>query len=162
MARLTPDNLNPQLSFRFKLVFSELGDIGVYGKAVQLPTVDNGTIVVDYGNTQLKVKGKTKWNDIDITCYAFEKITMEQLWNYLNKLHQQVDVGEDYYPDDYKKDIQIQLLSPYDLVVGTWKLIGAFVNTLNFGELDYSNEEIVQPRLTISYDYAIYTTSQTQ
>jgi len=71
-------------------------------------------------------------------------------------------VGEDYYPDDYKKDIQIQLLSPYDLVVGTWKLIGAFVNTLNFGELDYSNEEIVQPRLTISYDYAIYTTSQTQ
>jgi len=97
MARITPDNLNPQLSFRFKIIFSELGDIGIYGKAVQLPTIDNGSITVDYGNTQMKVKGKTKWNDIDVTCYAFENITIDQLWNYFNKLHQNVPLGLDFF-----------------------------------------------------------------
>lgn len=162
MARITPDNLNPQLSFRFKLIFSELGDIGIYGKAVQLPTIDNGAITVDYGNTQMKVKGKTKWNDIDITCYAFENITIDELWSYFNRLHQNVALGKDFFPQDYKKDIQIQLLRPDDLVAGTWKLIGGFVNVLNFGEMDYSAEEIVLPRITISYDYAMFTPAPSQ
>ena len=156
MARLTPQNINPQLSFRFKIVFSELEDIGIYAKSIQLPTIDNGTIIVDYGNTQMKVKGKTKWNDIQMTLYAFEQKTMRQLWKYLNELHQKVDDGKDFYPDDYKKDVQIQLLAPNDDVISTWKLIGAYANLINFGDLDYGTEEIVQPQVTFSYDYALF------
>jgi len=156
LARLTPENNNPQLSFRFKVIFSELADIGIYAKAVQLPTVDNSPITVEYGNTQMKVKGKTKWNDITLTCYAFEKKTINQLWGYLNDLHQDVTLGTDEYPETYKKDIQLQLLSPSDVVVGTWKLIGAFMASVNFGEFDYAAEEVVQPQLVISYDYAMF------
>lgn len=156
MARITPNGNNPQLSFRFKVVFSELQDIGIYAKAIELPTIDNGTLIMDYGNTQMKVKGKTKWNDIQLTCYALEKKTMRQFWKYLNELHQKVEDGTDYFADDYKKDIQIQLLKPNDQVQSTWKLVGAFINTMNFGSLDYSTEEIVQPQITISYDYALF------
>lgn len=156
MARLSPEGNNPQLSFRFKVIFSELQDIGIYAKAVQLPTVDNSPITVEYGNTQMKVKGKTKWNDITLTCYAFEKKTIDQLWGYLNDLHQDIAQGTDEYPDLYKKDIQLQLLSPSDIPVGTWKLIGAFMSSINFGEFDYAAEEVVQPQLVISYDYALF------
>lgn len=159
MARLSPEAYDPLLSFRFRIQFSELPDVGFYGKSVNLPVVDNNPLTLDYGNTQMKVKGKTKWNDIQITCYAYEKMTMEQLWDYLNKLHQDVPKGEDKYGDDYKKDIQIQLMNPFDIPIGTWTLIGGFMSQINFGELDWSAEEVVQPQLTLSYDYATFVPS---
>lgn len=159
MARLSPELHNPQVSFRFRIQFSLLPDVNIYGKAVTLPVVDHAPITMEYGNTQMKVKGKTKWNDITITCYAYERITIDQLWTYLNGYHQDVAQGSDEYGDTYKKDIQIQLLGPTDNVVGTWKLIGAFVATSDFGSFDWSTEEVVQPELTIAYDYATFTSN---
>lgn len=156
MARLSPEQYNPQVSFRFRIQFSQIQNINIYGKAIQLPTVDNSPITVEYGNTSMKIKGKTKWNDIQITCYAYEGLTMEQLWMYLNDLHQDVVQGTDKYGDTYKKDIQIQLLGPTDNVVGTWKLVGAFMSLINYGDMDWSTEEVVQPQITISYDYALF------
>jgi len=156
MARLSPEQYNPQVSFRFRIQFSQIQNINIYGKAIQLPTVDNSPITVEYGNTSMKIKGKTKWNDIQITCYAYEGLTMEQLWMYLNDLHQDVVQGTDEYGDTHKKDIQIQLLGPTDNVVGTWKLIGAFMSLINYGDMDWSTEEVVQPQITISYDYALF------
>lgn len=157
MARLTPDVYKPQLSFRFRISFSQLPDVQFYGKAVELPKVDNSPLVLDYGNVQMKVKNKTKWNDITITCYAYEKMTIDQLWKYLDELHQDVALGQDEYGEIYKKDVQIQLLAPStETVVGTWKLIGAFMSALDFGTMDWSTEDIVQPTLTLAYDYATF------
>ena len=157
MARLTPDRFEPQLTFRFKIIFSQLPDITFYGKAINLPTVENNPLTLEYGNTQMKVKGKTKWNDVTLTFYAYQKMTINQLWQYLNDLHQDVKLGWDEYGDTYKKDVQIQLMGPSgESVVGTWKLIGAFMNNINYGELDWASEEIVQPTLTLSYDYAVF------
>lgn len=156
MARLSPETHNPQISFRYSIQFSLLQDIPIYGKAVSMPTIDNSPIIVDYGNTQMKVKGKTKWNDIQITCYAYERMTIDQLWQYMIDYHQDVAQASDEYADTYKKDLQIQLLGPTNNVVGTWKLIGAFASVINFGQLDWSAEEVVQPELTVAYDYGTY------
>ncbi len=149
MARLSPENYDPLLSFRFKIQFSSLKDVTFYGKAINLPTIDNAAITFEYGNTQVKVKGKTKWNDVTLTMYAYEKMTMEQLWDYMNTLHQDIVKGEDKYADDYKKDIQIQLLSPSDLPIATWTLIGAFANSINFGDLDYDDDGIQRPHMIV-------------
>jgi hypothetical protein len=157
MARLTPDTYKPQLSFRYKIIFSQLPDVQFYGKAVNLPSVDNSPLILEYGNTQMKVKSKTKWNDITITCYAYEKMTIDQLWLYLSDLHQDVKMGWDEYGETYKKDVQIQLMAPSnETVVGTFKLVGAFMASLNFGEMAYDTEEIVQPTVTLAYDYALF------
>jgi hypothetical protein len=157
MARLTPDVYKPQLSFRFRISFSQLPDVQFYGRAVELPKVDNSPLVLDYGNVQMKVKNKTKWNDITITCYAYEKMTIDQLWQYLTDLHQDVPLGRDEYGDTYKKDVQIQLLAPSgETVVGTWKLVGAFMSSIDFGSMDWSDEAIVQPSIVLAYDYATF------
>lgn len=163
MARISPETYKPLLQFRFRIIFSAIGDIGIYGKSATLPIVENNPITVEYGNTYMKVKGKTRWNDISFTCYAFEGLTFEQLWSYLSDLHQSVSLGTDFYADRYKKDIQIQLLSPDDqTIVGTWKLIGGFISTLNYGQLDWSSDEVVQPQVTISYDYAEFVSNNQQ
>jgi hypothetical protein len=94
-----------------------------------------------------------------MTCYGFESMTTEKLWDWLNQLHQEIQYGKDYYADQYKRDILIQQLNPAgEVVIGTWKLINAFISAINFGEMDYSTEDIVQPQITISYDYALFET----
>mgnify|MGYP003431561272 CR=1 FL=1 len=156
MARLDPDTFDPITSWRFKIQFSKLANVNFYAKSVTLPQIDNSPLIVEYGNTQMKIKGKTKWNDIDMTMYAYEYMTLEELWDYMNKLHQDIEKGTDYYGDNYKNDILIQIVAPNDAPIATWTLVGAFINILNFGEFDYSSEDIVQPKLTISYDYALF------
>lgn len=156
MARLSPQTFKPQLSFRFRITFSVLSDIPFYGKAINLPSAENNPLTIEYGNTYIKVKGKTRWNDIQLSCYAFEGMTYPQLWSYLRDLHQKVDDGKDYYADQYKNDIQIHLLNPLDTPVGLWTLIGGFIASINYGDLDRSAEEVVQPQITIAYDYALY------
>lgn len=156
MARLSPEQYNPVTSWRFKIQFSSLPDVGFYAKSVTLPQIDNSPLILEYGNTQMKVKGKTKWNDVELTMYAYENMTMDQLWDYIFKLHQKIDDGTDYYGEKYKLDVLIQVMSPDDKPIAKWTLVGAFANLVNFGEFDYSTEEVVQPRLTLSYDYALF------
>ena len=156
MARLSPQTFDPITAWRFRVQFNSLPDVSFYAKAINLPTIDNAPITIDYGNTQIKVKGKTKWNDVELTMYAYENMTIDQLWSFINDLHQKIDEGLDRYADEYKLDIMIQLLKPDDTSLATWTLVGAFANLINFGDLDYSAEEVVQPKLTISYDYALY------
>lgn len=161
MARLSPQDYDPITSWRFKIQFSSLSDVGFYAKAINLPTIDNGTLAIDYGNTQIKIKSRTKWNDVELTMYAYENMTIDQLWEYMNKFHQKIDEGKDKYADEYKQDIIIQILKPDDSLLATWTLVGAFANLINFGDFDYSSEEVVQPKMTISYDYALYKPEQT-
>lgn len=157
MARLSPETYHPLLAFRFKIIFSVIDGVQFFGKSITLPQAENNPVTIEYGNTYMKVKGKTRWNDVTMTCYAFESMTLEKLWEWLNTYHQDITNGKDFYADQYKKDIQIQLISPNEeRVVGTWKLVGAFINLVNYGQLDFASEEIIQPEITISYDYALY------
>jgi hypothetical protein len=156
MARLSPESYRPILSFRFKIQFSAIPNINFFGKATSLPSLSNNPKTIDYGNTYITVKGKTKWNNISIDMYAFEGMTHDELFGYLNDMHQEISSGKDKYGSSYKKDVQIQLLGPDDSVVGTFKLIGAFIETLNFGQMDWSNDDPIVPQITLIYDYAEY------
>ena len=154
--RLSPETYKPQLAFRFRILFSHLPNVEFYGKGVTLPTVENAVINAEYGNTYMKIKGKTRWNAITITCYSYENMTNEELWDYLDKMHQEIDTGKDHYADDYKKDITIQLLNPKEETVGTWRLVGSFLASINYGQADFGSDEIIQPEISIEYDYAKY------
>lgn len=156
MARIDPSSHRPQVSFRFRIQFSSLPNIQFYGKATNLPSFENNPLTIEYGNTQMKIKGKTKWNDVTMTMYAFENMTNKELWAYMNDLHQDVKEGADEYPDTYKKDIIIQLLGPTNNIIGTWTLVGAFLSMINYGEVDWATEDIIQPQIGIAYDYAYY------
>ena len=156
MARLTPTDYKPHLSFRFQVIFSEMQNIKFYAHSTTLPVVDNNPITLEYGNTQMVVKGKTKWNQIVMSLYAYENMTYDEVWKYFNDKHQDIEKGEDHYANDYKKDITIQLLRPNNGVVAVWKLVNAFVANFNPGQLNWASDEPLQPEITFAYDYAKY------
>lgn len=152
---LVPASHEPTLQFRFQMSTSKLPGANLYCKASTQPTAQGAPVTVDYINSYFKVKGKIRWDSITMSCYHIEGLTMTQLWAYLNE-HQDVASATDTRMPSYKHDLQLQLLGPDEAPVGTWKLIGAFYETVNFGSQDRSTDDVILAELTIAYDYATY------
>ena len=152
---LVPEVFNPELQFRFMITTSKLPTATLHCKAAQEPQADNAPVTVDYVNSYFKVKGKTRWNDITLSCYQFEGITTSELWAYF-QLHQLVDPAIDSYGAVYKHDLKLMKLSPAETPVGTWTLHGAFYTSVNWGDRDRSTDDVVTAEVAISYDYATY------
>lgn len=158
MARLTPADYRPILQYHFIVEFSGLdlaNNTQNYARGSDLPSAENNPISIEYGNTYIWVKGKTRWNNITMQFYSLAQPTNTngKMWDYLNK-HQAITDGKDSFKEDYMGDISITLLHPDDTRIGSWKLINAFVATINWGAVDWSSEEVVQPEVTFVYDYA--------
>ncbi len=46
-------------------------------------------------------------------------------------------------------DIKLQLLGPVGDIVEEWDLLGCKIQRIDFGTLDYSDDSVVEPRITI-------------
>tara|TARA_B100000287_G_scaffold10728_1_gene10841 strand:+ start:1011 stop:1301 length:291 start_codon:yes stop_codon:yes gene_type:complete len=72
------------------------------------------------------------------------------------RLHHESTTGRDGYSDFYKKDITFNMLGPVGDIVEQWKLVGAFIQTANFNDLDFANgTDVADINLTLRYDYAV-------
>ncbi len=58
------------------------------------------------------------------------------------RLHAESVTGRMGYAAGYKKDIELEMLDPTGVVVEKWILQGTFITSLNFGSLDYKQDEI--------------------
>ena len=63
--------------------------------------------------------------------------------------------GRDGYSDFYKKDIHIQTLGPVGDVVEEWILKGAYCQSANFGDMDWTSDTPANIAITMEMDYAI-------
>ena len=63
--------------------------------------------------------------------------------------------GRDGYSDMYKKDITFNLLGPVGDIVEEWILKGTYIESVDFGELDYSSTDPAEITMTLKYDFAI-------
>lgn len=123
-------------------------------KSSAKPSAENGEVVLDHINIQRKVKGKTKWSNIEITLY--DPITPSGAQSVMTwfRQHHESATGRDGYSSYYKKNIKLQQLDGVGHPVEEWTLNGAFINSCNWGSLDWSSEEIQTITATLSYDYA--------
>lgn len=153
MRVVTPEIFHPQLQFRYSLFTTKLLGATVFARSAQQPSFDNNPIKVDYGNSSFNIKGKTSWEPISIRCYQFEGITTLNFWKYLQE-HQVVRYAKDNYAALYKHDLRLVSLTPMGLPIGTWKLVGAFYQSVRFGDMDWGTDDVVEIDLSIVYDYA--------
>jgi hypothetical protein len=160
MARLSPSSYRPILQYHFHVKFTSqplnlpFKSTDNYAKGTDLPSADNNPIAIEYGNTYMWVKGKTRWNNITMQFYSLSTPnTNQQMWDYINK-HQSISDGKDEFKDTYMGDVGIALLTPTEDVVGYWILVNAFIANINWGNVDWGSEDVVQPEITFVYDYA--------
>jgi hypothetical protein len=111
---------------------------------------------LDHINLKRKIKGKSEWQDIEISLYdPIVPSAAQAVMEWVRLGHESV-TGRNGYADFYKKDITINVLGPVGDKVEEWQLKGAFPSSVNFNTLDWSNGgDALMVNMTISYDYAI-------
>jgi hypothetical protein len=125
-------------------------------KTASRPTFTSEVVELDHINVKRKIKGKSTWEDVNITLYdPIVPSGAQQVMEWVRQSHESL-TGRDGYSAFYKKDITFYLLGPVGDKIEQWTLKGAFITSANFGELDWSNAtDPVSIELTLAYDYAI-------
>ena len=124
-------------------------------KAASRPSIDQGEVILDHINVERKLKGKSRWQDVTVTLYdPVVPSAAQQVIEWV-RLHHESVTGRDGYSDFYKKNITFNLLDPVGAVVEEWELKGAYIQSANFGDMDFASSDPVEISLTLRYDYAI-------
>ena len=143
----------PKLKNRFIM---QIDGINAYLiKSINRPSLTNDEVVLEHMNTTRYVKGKSRWEPLEITLYdPVVPSAAQQVMEWV-RLHHESVTGRDGYADFYKKSITFNLLDPVGAVIEEWELKGAFIQSTNFGDLDFATSDPVEIALTLRYDYAI-------
>ena len=146
-------NFEPKMKNRYVM---EIDNIPSYlVKAANRPTIQFETVTLDHINVKRKLKGKGEWQDLTITLFdPIVPSAAQAVMDWIRLGHESI-TGRDGYADFYKKDVDFYLLGPVGDKIEQWTLKGAFIQQANFGELDFSSNEVATIELTLSYDYAI-------
>ena len=146
-------NFEPKLGNRFIM---EINGIESYIiKTASRPTFTSEIVELDHINVKRKIKGKSNWDDMNITLYdPIVPSGAQQVMEWIRTSHESL-TGRDGYAAFYKKDINFFLLGPVGDKVEQWTLKGAFITSANFGELDWASNDPLSIELTLTYDYAI-------
>ena len=123
-------------------------------KAADRPDIRFGKVTLEHINVKRQLKGKGEWTDIQIKLYdPIVPSAAQAVMEWIRLSHESV-TGRDGYSSQYKKDITLQQLSGLGEVIEEWTLYGCYLQTVNFGSLDWSAEDVVTIEATLNYDYA--------
>jgi hypothetical protein len=117
---------------------------------------EQGEIILNHINVDRKIKGKLRWNDLNLT--LFDPITPSGAQAVMEwvRLHHESVTGRDGYSDFYKKDVVIDIVGPVGDVVSEWVIKGAFIKNANFGDLNFDNDSAAQNiTMTLGMDYCV-------
>jgi len=125
-------------------------------KTATRPKITFDEIKLDHINSKRFVKGKGEWGTLDVKLYdPIVPSGAQSVMEWVRLSHESV-TGRDGYSDFYKKDVTINVLGPVGDKVEEWTLKGAWIQTADFGALDWAQStETVEIALTLRYDYAI-------
>jgi len=143
----------PKLKNRFIM---QIDGINAYLiKTANRPQVDSDEVILEHMNVTRYVKGKTRWQPLEITLYdPIVPSASQQVIEWV-RLHHESVTGRDGYSDFYKKNITFNVLDPVGATVEEWELKGAWIQSANFGTLDFNTHEPIELTLTLRYDYAV-------
>ena len=159
MAILNPNEIfftafEPKLKNRFILYVDGIPAYLI--KGVSGMGFSQEEITLNHINVYRKIKGKAKWDDIEMT--LFDPITPSGAQAVMEwvRLHHESVTGRDGYSDFYKKDVTINILGPVGDIVSEWIIKGAFIKSAKFGDYSWDDENAAQEiTVSIGMDYCI-------
>ena len=152
----------PKRQYRFLIQDGDEDPVWWWAKSAQLPSYQINENTYRLGNHQYKYPGTVTWNDIEIT--------IVDNGDKIQRLYNDLRFGG-YYPDASKGDglrkrqmgaqvnrtggnFQIIVLKADGSAADTWSLKNPWIKQVNFGQLDYSSDELLSISMTICYDSA--------
>ena len=124
-------------------------------KTANRPSLESDEVMLEHMNVTRYIKGKSRWQPIDITLYDPIVPSASQAVMEWVRLHHESVTGRDGYSDFYKKEVTLNMLGPVGDVVEEWVLKGCYVQSANFGDLDFATSDPAEITLTLKYDYAV-------
>ncbi len=158
--------LMPKLGFRFRVSFENFGvsnpktELTKQVMEAKRPTVTFGDITVDVYNSKVKLAGKPEWQDMtvklrDDASGNVSRLVGEQLqkqFDFMNQASAAAGI-------DYKFFTRLEMLdggngASTPVVLETWEIVGCYLSSVDYGTVNYANNEVVTVDLTIKYDNA--------
>jgi len=159
MAVLDPNEIfftafEPKAKNRFVLYVDGIPSYTI--KKVGAIGFDQGEQVINHINVYRKIKGKLKWNDVELALHDPITPSGAQAVMEWVRLHHESVTGRDGYSDFYKKNVTLNVLGPVGDIVSEWILKGAFIKSANFGDYSWDEDGTVQ-ELTVGLgmDYCV-------
>jgi hypothetical protein len=151
-----PVPFEPKKENRFILRFpSSLGINEWYVTSAKRPSATIKDVEIPFLNTSTYVAGRFVWEPIDVVFKDPIGPSASQALMEWFRLHAESVTGRMGYAAGYKKDIELEMLDPTGVVVEKWILQGTFLTKLNFGDLDYSKDDIATINCTLRMDRCI-------
>lgn len=119
------------------------------------PTVTQEAKELPHINLSRYVAGKAKWAPIQMTLYDPVAPSGAQAVIEWFRLHHEAVTGRNGYADFYKKDIVMNMLGPVGDKVQEWILRGCIITEINFGDADWSTDELAEISLTVQPDFCL-------
>jgi len=165
--------LMPKMKYRFRAIFE---NFGVSSEKVELtkqvatisrPNVNFNPFALDVYNSKVNLIGKPVWEPVSVTLRDDAGGNISKLVG--EQIQKQFDFAEQSSASsgiDYKFVLKFEMLDGGNgandvTVLETWELYGAFVNQVNYGDMDYSSNDPATVALTVTYDNAIQTPTGT-
>jgi len=151
-----PVPFEPKRQNRFILRFpSSLGINEWYVTSAKRPSATIKDVEIPFLNTSTYVAGRFLWEAIDVTFKDPIGPSASQALMEWFRLHAESVTGRMGYAAGYKKDVELEMLDPTGVVVEKWILQGTFLTKLNFGDLDYSRDDLATIQATLRMDRCI-------
>lgn len=161
--------LMPKLKYRFRINFENFGistprtELTKQVMDFTRPTVTFDPIDIDVYNSRIRMAGKHSWGDITVNLRDDALGTVSKLVG--EQLQKQFDFFEQSSAAagiDYKFTMRCEMLDGGNgvdtvNVLETWEIYGAYLNEVNYGELNYGTSEAATIALTVRFDNALQT-----
>lgn len=119
------------------------------------PTLKNPDKPIEFMNTKTYVAGKYEWENISVTFRDPQGPSTSQALMEWGRLISESVTGRQGYAAGYKRDVELEILDPTGAVVQKWILKNAFPTSLSFGDLSYSQDDLLEITMDLRFDYAI-------
>lgn len=143
----------PKVANRFIMYIDGIPSYMV--KSVTSPSFTDGVIKLDHINTYRKIRGKREWQNMTLSLYDPITPSGAQAVMEWARLGYESVTGRAGYSDFYKKDVTLNVLGPVGDIVGEWIIKGAFVQSSNFGQYNWSTDEAISVELVLTMDYCV-------
>jgi hypothetical protein len=163
--------LMPKLKFRFRGTFE---NFGVSNPKTELtkqimtfarPQVTFDPIEIPIYNSKIYIAGRPTWAAVAVTLRDdaggnVSRLVGEQLQKQFDFMEQASAASG----SDYKFVTTLEMLDGANgttepTVLETWQLYGCFLTDVNYGDVDYGNNEPVVITMSVRYDNALQTTT---